>query len=104
MVVLNGSVARASQRGSADMATVTIRYWAAAKHAAGITDESVNAQTLAEALDIARSRHSENSQFSDVLARSSFIIDEKPVGRHAADVVTLEDKAIIEVLPPFAGG
>ncbi len=86
------------------MATVTIRYWAAAKHAAGITEESVDARTLADALDIARQRHSDSSRFSDVLGISSFLIDEKPVGRNANDVVVLGEKTIIEVLPPFAGG
>lgn len=86
------------------MATVTIRYWAAAKHAAGITEESVDARTLADALDIARQRHSDSSRFSDVLDISSFLIDERPVGRNANDVVVLDEKTIIEVLPPFAGG
>jgi sulfur-carrier protein len=86
------------------MASVTIRYWAAAKQAAGIAQESVEATTLADALDVARQRHSDSSRFLDVLRISSFLIDEKPVGRHASDVVILEDKTIIEVLPPFAGG
>jgi sulfur-carrier protein len=86
------------------MPTVTMRYWAAAKHAAGIAEESVDAATLAEALDAARQRHSDNPRFSDVLALSSFIIDAKPAGRRANDVIVLEDQATIEVLPPFAGG
>ena len=32
------------------MAIVTLRYWAAAKDAAGVADEKVSASTLAEAL------------------------------------------------------
>jgi molybdopterin converting factor small subunit len=86
------------------VATVTIRYWAAAKHAAGIAEESVDARTLADALGIVRQRHSDSSRFSDVLGLSSVLIDEKPVGRHAAEIIILNDKAMIEVLPPFAGG
>jgi molybdopterin converting factor small subunit len=39
-----------------------------------------------------------------VLARSSFLIDGHPVGTRAADAVVLADGAVIEVLPPFAGG
>ena len=34
------------------MATVTIQYWAAAREAAGVELESVEASTLAEALDL----------------------------------------------------
>ena len=29
---------------------VTVRYWAAAKHAAGVAEETLDATTLAEAL------------------------------------------------------
>ena len=86
------------------MATVTIRYWAAAKHAAGTAEESVDACTLAEALAVVHERHSDDPRFSEVLAISSLLIDEKPVGHHASEVVSFDDEATIEVLPPFAGG
>jgi molybdopterin converting factor small subunit len=39
-----------------------------------------------------------------VLARSSFLVDGTQVGRQAAESVQLSDGAVIEVLPPFAGG
>lgn len=39
------------------MAAGTIRYWAAAKAAAGTAEEPYAAETLAEALDAARERH-----------------------------------------------
>ena len=38
------------------MATVTIQYWAAAREAAGVELESVDAGTLAEALDVVLAR------------------------------------------------
>jgi molybdopterin synthase sulfur carrier subunit len=44
------------------------------------------------------------ARLSSVLARSSFLIDGHPVGTRAADAVLLADGAVIEVLPPFAGG
>jgi hypothetical protein len=44
------------------------------------------------------------ARLSSVLARSSFLIDGHPVGTRAADAVLLTDGAVIEVLPPFAGG
>ena len=82
------------------MAVVTLRYWAAAKEAAGVAEETVTADTLAAALAIADG----NGRLSAVLSRSSFLIDGHPVGTRAADAVSLADGAVIEVLPPFAGG
>jgi molybdopterin synthase sulfur carrier subunit len=86
------------------MASVTIRYWAAAQDAAGTAEESVDAQTLADALDVVRGRHAGDSRFAAVLARSSFLVDGAQAGGHAAATVILPDKAVIEVLPAFAGG
>jgi molybdopterin synthase sulfur carrier subunit len=85
------------------MSKVTIRYWAAAKDAAGVAEETVAAETLADALDAARNRHAD-PRFAPVLARSSFLVDGAQAGRHAAETITLPDGAVIEVLPPFAGG
>jgi len=85
------------------MAVVTIRYWAAAKEAAGIAEQQLSADTLAAALAAAVAA-TERAQLSGVLARSSFLIDGSPVGRRAAESVLLADGNVIEVLPPFAGG
>lgn len=85
------------------MATVTIRYWAAAKEAAGVAEEQHTAGTLAEALAAAVAA-GDRTQLSAVLTRSSFLIDANPVGRRAAESVVLADGNVIEVLPPFAGG
>jgi molybdopterin converting factor small subunit len=82
------------------MAVVTLRYWAAAKDAAGVAEEIVTADTLAGALATADG----NGRLTAVLSRSSFLIDGHPVGTRAADAVSLADGAVIEVLPPFAGG
>jgi sulfur-carrier protein len=83
------------------MAIVTLRYWAAAKEAAGAAEETITAETLAEALAAASG---EDSRLRAVLARSSFLIDGVPVGIRATDTITLSDASVIEVLPPFAGG
>jgi sulfur-carrier protein len=85
------------------MAIVTMRYWAAAKDAAGVAEQSVTADTLAEAL-AAVTRSGDRAALRAVIARSSFLVDETPVGRRATDSVRLRDGNIIEVLPPFAGG
>jgi molybdopterin converting factor small subunit len=86
------------------MAIVTLRYWAAAKEAAGTAEETIAADTLASALSAAGARAGQDSVFRAVLARSSFLIDGAPVGRRAPDAVILDDASVIEVLPPFAGG
>jgi len=85
------------------MAIVTMRYWAAAKDAAGVSEQSVTADTLAEAL-AAVTRSGDRAALRAVLARSSFLVDTAPVGRRAAESVQLQDGSVIEVLPPFAGG
>jgi molybdopterin converting factor small subunit len=85
------------------MAKVMIRYWAAAKDAAGLPEESVAAATLAEALDVVASRTPDN-RLRDVLERSSFLIDGTRASRANAEEITLPEGAVIEVLPPFAGG
>ena len=86
------------------MAKVTIQYWAAARDAAGVAAESVDAQTLAEALEeiVARRRH--DGRLRSVLATSSFLVDGAAAGRRVAADVVLTDAAVIEVLPQFAGG
>lgn len=82
------------------MPMVTVRYWAAAKHAAGVAEENLDAATLAEALAEAVARRPAATEFRAVLARSAFLVD----GEQAAEAVALAEGAVIEVLPPFAGG
>ena len=86
------------------MTMVTIRYWAAAKEAAGVAEESLDTRTLSGALDEARRQHSKDPRFAAVLARSSFLVDGTHVGAGAAATLTLPQGAVIEVLPAFAGG
>jgi len=86
------------------MAKVTIRYWAAAKEAAGVPEESLDAASLAEALDAAIVRRGSGSRLHEIFTRSSFLVDAAPVRRAAMESVELADGAVIEVLPPFAGG
>ena len=84
------------------MATGTIRYWAAARAAAGIGEEPYDAATLADALRAARARHGE--QLGKVLDRCSYVVDDAPVGGRAHEAVALTDGGTVECLPPFAGG
>ena len=82
----------------------TIRYWAAAKAAAGTAEEPYRAATLAEALAAARERHAARPEFARVLLRCSFLVSGDPVGTRSHAEVALRDGDTVEVLPPFAGG
>jgi molybdopterin synthase sulfur carrier subunit len=86
------------------MAKVTIRYWAAAKEAAGVQEESVEAITLGDLLNTVVASRKPDGRLADVLARSSFLVNADPVGRAARQSILLDDGAVVEVLPPFAGG
>lgn len=84
--------------------TGTVRYWAAAKAAAGTAEEPYAASTLAEALDAARAAHAANPEFARVLMRCSFLVDGTAVGGRDHAAVPLSQGGTVEVLPPFAGG
>ncbi|GFH05137.1 molybdopterin synthase sulfur carrier subunit [Mycolicibacterium hippocampi] len=80
---------------------MTVRYFAAARAAAGAETETValNAgTTIAELIDTLRAR---DSELSRVLARCSFLRD----GIAVRDMESaLGDAQTVDVLPPFAGG
>ncbi|MBP2705009.1 MoaD/ThiS family protein [Microbispora sp. RL4-1S] len=82
------------------MATGTVRYWAAAKDAAGVAEEPFAADTLGDLL----AQISRNPELARVLRRSSFLVDAAPAGTRDPHSITLPDGAVVEVLPPFAGG
>ncbi len=84
------------------MPTGTIRYWAAAREAAGVTEEAYDAATLAQALATAAAER--DDRFRQVLRRCSYVIDGDPVGTREHDTVSLPEGGTVEVLPPFAGG
>ena len=80
------------------MAAGTIRYWAAARAAAGLAEEPWSGSTLGEVLDSAADRH--GPELARVLSVASFLVDGTRTGAESA----LADGSTIEVLPPFAGG
>ena len=86
------------------MAKVQVRYWAAAKEAAGTEAEFIDADSLAGALEAVLTCRGGDGRFAAVLARSSVLVDGTRVSRRAAASTVLSDQAVIEVLPPFAGG
>ncbi|HET7396940.1 MAG TPA: MoaD/ThiS family protein [Intrasporangium sp.] len=78
-------------------AQVTVRYWAAARAAAGLDADTHAGDTVGAVLDAAVAVHPDLGR---VAAVSSLLLDGRATQRSApvADGVTLE------VLPPFAGG
>jgi molybdopterin converting factor small subunit len=86
------------------MTKVTVRYWAAAKEAAGVPEETFDAGTLAEVIAAALARRGGDTRLKDIFGRSSFLVNGSAAGGRDAGDVVLPDAAVIEVLPPFAGG
>jgi len=78
---------------------VTVRYFAAARAAAGVSDEQAEAATLGTLLAAVQAGRGE--RFSAVLSASSFLVDGLVWRDREAP---LPDGATIDVLPPFAGG
>jgi molybdopterin converting factor small subunit len=79
-----------------------IRYWAAAKAAAGVGEEPFDGDVLADVLAAAVARH--GARLGEVVRLASFLVDGSPVGRRDPSGVRLPEGAVVEVLPPFAGG
>jgi molybdopterin synthase sulfur carrier subunit len=79
-----------------------VRYFAAAKAAAGVAEDPVEAGTLADVLSSVRARHDE--RFSAVLSVCSFLVDGAPVGTRPPERVVVGVDALVDCLPPFAGG
>ena len=84
---------------------VIVRYWAAAKAAAGRPEEDFPAvPTLAALLGEVRARYGEGSPLDVVLGRCSYLVDEVSPGTRNPAEVALAPGAVVDVLPPFAGG
>lgn len=83
---------------------VTVRYWAAARAAAGIAEETVDASDLAALLAEISRRHGHRERFDDVIEYCSILVGETPVGAKEPSDVRLHPGVSVEFLPPFAGG
>jgi molybdopterin converting factor small subunit len=80
------------------MATGTVRFWAAARAAAGRAEQPYDDATLGAVIATLGVEHGPG--LAKVLAHCSFLVD----GVRAGPEFLLPDGADIEVLPPFAGG
>ena len=78
------------------MPAVTVRYWAGAARAAGTDCEVLEVGTVAELRAVLSARPS----LTAVSRVASFLVD----GAQAGDAAPLRSDAVVDVLPPFAGG
>lgn len=81
--------------------TVTIRYFAAARAAAGIESETIfipDGTTLTQLVDGLAEK---SAELDRVLARCSYLRNEVAVRDRG---VVLRSGDVVDVLPPFAGG
>lgn len=85
------------------MATITIRYWAGARDAAGVETDIVEAPTVAEALRRAAGERPGDTEYARVLGLCSFLVDGRRLGE-ADRTRPLTGPVEVEALPPFAGG
>ena len=77
----------------------TVRYFAAAAEAAGTQTEQVPAEDLGSLLDQLAELH--GAELARVLSCSSVLHE----GRYVSDrSLPLAQDAVLDVLPPFAGG
>jgi len=100
------NVTSASDRGTSS-GQVTLRYWAAARAAAGTDSDALEVAgpvSLAELVDRARAAHADSSRFSDVLSCCSVMVGDRPVTTGDPRSVIVAPGATVEFLPPFAGG
>ena len=84
--------------GGSEEASVTVRYWAGARAAAGVESDVVDGcSTVAEAVAAVDALH---PGLAAVTAVSTLLLD----GRATHRDHDLPPGSVLEVLPPFAGG
>lgn len=81
--------------------TVTVRFFAAARAAAGTGEQSVPLTAGATVADLAEQLTGWGPELARVLRRCSYLVDGVAVRDHTA---ALANAQTVDVLPPFAGG
>lgn len=85
---------------------IRVRYWAAARSAAGTAEDVLDVPgpvTLADVADEVVRRHA-GTRFPDVIAVCSVLVGDQPVGSRDPGSVVVPPGSTVEFLPPFAGG
>ena len=80
---------------------VTVRYFAAARAAAGVPEEALELAAGTTVAGLAEIVSDRGPEVARVLARCSYLLDGIAVRDHT---VALSNAQTVDVLPPFAGG
>ena len=86
---------------------VVVRYWAAARAAAGVAEDRVPVDgpiSLADLRSRALALHPGSARLAEVVAVCSVLIGDEPLGTRDPSEVQVAPGASVEFLPPFAGG
>ncbi|MEV7431925.1 MoaD/ThiS family protein [Nocardioides sp. NPDC092400] len=87
--------------------TIRVRYWAAAKAAAGTSEDVLPVDgplTLAQVRDRALDLHPGADRLADILRTCSTLVGDRPTGTNDPDATVVAPGSSVEFLPPFAGG
>lgn len=86
-------------------ARVTLRYWAAARAAAGTDSDTLDVSGPVPLADlVARAKSAHDDRFARVLSCCSMMVGDRPVTTDDPASVLVHPGATVEFLPPFAGG
>jgi len=88
-----------STHPAAPASTVTVRYFAGARAASGVDTETRDAETLDQLVSQIVAAHGE--RLERVLTACSFLVDGTTTRNRT---LVLAPGAVVDVLPPFAGG
>jgi molybdopterin synthase sulfur carrier subunit len=75
---------------------ITVRFWAGAQRAAGHAEETLSAGSVRDLRELLGAR----PELTALARVASFLVD----GQRAGDPTALSTGAVVDVLPPFAGG
>ena len=86
--------------------TVTVRYWAGARAAAGTAEDAFDVHadlSLAELVSRVLERHP-GDRMARTVAVCSVLVGDRPVRSQDPDTVVIAPGSVVELLPPFASG
>ena len=84
--------------------SVLVRYWASARAAAGVGEETVTTSGPLTLAQLVAEVTTDRPELGRVLAVCSTVIGDRPTGSAERHSVTVAPGDVVEFLPPFAGG
>lgn len=86
--------------------TVTVRYWAGARAAAGTSEDAFDVEgdvTLSDLLGRVLALHPDD-RMARIVGVCSVLVGDRPVRSQDPATVAVAPGSVVELLPPFAGG